>query len=198
VPFNNLNSFFHNVLGVVNFTTRRKKFKLGTGQFDYILDLPINEDRTLKYRFDYLEKKPLRKLEVAKFSLGFPINNPALNIKQNELFSKEEKEQYEKQFKDEYATVLLMELIDVNDSYNHKEIKKRTKLLAGESGDKYLYAYTFKPSYTEDQMANVKERGKKYKVKIEGLNERDEVVQIKTLHHDLKKKEVVFQIVLLK
>ena len=41
-----------------------------------------------------------------------------------------------------------MELEDVNDSYSHKEIKRRTKLDASknEKGEKYLFAYTFKPT----------------------------------------------------
>jgi hypothetical protein len=77
VNFNNLNSFFHHQMGVITFMTRgRGKFKEGSGQFVYIHDLKENLDRTIKFKFDYLEKKPLRKLRVSKFSIGLAIKEP--------------------------------------------------------------------------------------------------------------------------
>jgi hypothetical protein len=91
-------------------------------------------------------------LDVAKFSIGFAVNDPhrgKKEVKKNELGYeiKETKEEAEGILA-ENETVLIMELEDVNDSYSHKEIKRRTKLDASknEKPEKYLFAYTFKPT----------------------------------------------------
>ena len=76
LQFTNLNTFFHHTLGVITFSTRSNKFKHGTGQFNYIFDLKENQDRTVKFRFDYLEKNPCRKFTVAKHSIGMSMCNP--------------------------------------------------------------------------------------------------------------------------
>jgi len=110
-------------MGVVTFCTRQHKFKHGTGQFNYIFDLKENRDRTVKFKFDYLEKHPLRKHKVSKFSLGLPLRNPYApspsNAKPNEDF-------YDS-FDKENNAVLVMELHDYNDDFTHQEIKARTQ-----------------------------------------------------------------------
>lgn len=58
--FSNLNTFFHNTMGVITFTTRNLKFKHGTGEFEYILELKEKINRTLKFKYEYLQRKPLR------------------------------------------------------------------------------------------------------------------------------------------
>jgi hypothetical protein len=91
-------------------------------------------------------------LDVAKFSIGFAVNNPhrgKKELKKNELgYEIKETEDEAEEIIAENETVLIMELEDVNDSYSHKEIKRRTKLDASknEKGEKYLFAYTFKPT----------------------------------------------------
>jgi hypothetical protein len=89
--------------------------------------------------------------------------------------------------------VLIMELIDVNDHLNHKKIKKRTKLKTGETGEKFLFAYTLRRKDTAESAAERRFFAyKELKVKIEGLNETDEVIEIKRLHHDALKKQMFF------
>ena len=92
LQFNNLNTFFHHTLGVITFSTRSNKFKHGTGQFNYIYDLKENQDRTVKFRFDFLEKNPLRKLTISKNALGFSLRDPYATSKDNIEWQKKENE----------------------------------------------------------------------------------------------------------
>lgn len=57
----------------MKFCAREKKFKPGTGHFDFIYDLEEKKDQTMMARFNYLEKLPLRKIEVSKYSMGISV-----------------------------------------------------------------------------------------------------------------------------
>lgn len=91
-------------------------------------------------------------MDVTKFSIGFAVNDPhrgKKKLEKNELgYEIKETKDEPKEILAENETVLIMELEDVNDSYSHKEIKRRTKLDTNkkEKGEKYLFAYTFKPT----------------------------------------------------
>ena len=76
VKFENLNRFFFSEPGTIKFCARDDKmFKPGSGQFDYIYDVKEKNDQTVKSKFSYLEKLPLRKFNTFKHVLGCPIND---------------------------------------------------------------------------------------------------------------------------
>lgn len=76
--FNNLNSFFHHTMGVVKPCAVGNTYKNGTGHFQYILDR-VDPTHTVKFRFDYLQTKPLRKFHCNRHSLGLPIKSCYVN-----------------------------------------------------------------------------------------------------------------------
>lgn len=84
----------------MKFCAREKKFKPGTGHFDFIYDLEEKKDQTMMARFNYLEKLPLRKIEVSKYSMGISVE-------------------------DRNEKILLVEVVDANDKLNREEIEKR-------------------------------------------------------------------------
>jgi len=61
IKFENFNHFFKNKPDTIRFCARDKKFKPGSGQFDFIFDLEEKTNQTMKAKFNYLEKLPLRK-----------------------------------------------------------------------------------------------------------------------------------------
>ena len=61
IKFENFNHFFKNEPDIIKFCARDKKFKPGSGQFDFIFDLEEKNDQTMKAKFNYLENLPLRK-----------------------------------------------------------------------------------------------------------------------------------------
>jgi len=90
VRFENLNRYFKSNKDVLQFCARDKTFKPGSGHFDFIFDLKEKKDQTMKPKFDYLEKHPLRKFITAKHSLGVPYEKPI--IEQVYEYEFEEKE----------------------------------------------------------------------------------------------------------
>lgn len=93
-----------------------------------------------------------------------------------------------------------MELVDYNDNSIYKEIKKRTKRIEVKNRDKVLIAYTFYRNDMGDRVNQYREAAKNggslARFVIPGLDERDEVMCLKKLHHDTKNKIFYFQIVL--
>jgi len=67
-------------------------------------------------RFNYLEKLPLRKIEVSKYSMGISVKN------------REEK-------------IMIVEVVDANGKLNREEIEKRSFLKSDEDKKKYIKAY---------------------------------------------------------
>jgi hypothetical protein len=65
IKFENLNRFFYNDPDCLVFCARdRKTFKPGSGEFDIILDVEEKINQTVKAKFHYLEKLPLRKFKT--------------------------------------------------------------------------------------------------------------------------------------
>lgn len=73
IKFENFNHFFKNDPDIIRFCARDKKFKPGSGQFDMIFDLEEKTDQTMKVKFNYLEKQPLRKYSTAKNCIGCAV-----------------------------------------------------------------------------------------------------------------------------
>lgn len=71
-------------------------------------------------RFNYLEKLPLRKIEVSKYSMGISVKN------------REEK-------------IMIVEVVDANGKLNREEIEKRSFLKSDEDKKKYIKAYYVSP-----------------------------------------------------
>lgn len=71
-------------------------------------------------RFNYLEKLPLRKIEVSKYSMGISVKN------------REEK-------------IMIVEVVDANGKLNREEIEKRSFLKSDEDKNKYIKAYYVRP-----------------------------------------------------
>ena len=103
VRFENLNRYFKSNKDVLQFCARDKTFKPGSGHFDFIFDLKEKKDQTMKAKFDYLEKHPLRKFEAAKHSFGVPYEVPVyedvdvfeeLEVDENYELNKEKKEEF--------------------------------------------------------------------------------------------------------
>jgi hypothetical protein len=74
IKFENLNFFYNDPECLVFCARDRKMFKPGSGQFDIILDVEEKINQTVKAKFHYLEKLPLRKFKTQKMCLGCPIN----------------------------------------------------------------------------------------------------------------------------
>jgi hypothetical protein len=120
IKFNNYNHYFKSYKDYLKFCAREKKFKPGTGYFDFIYDLEEKKDQTMMARFNYLEKLPLRKIEVSKYSMGISVKN------------REEK-------------IMIVEVVDANGKLNREEIEKRSFLKSDEDKNKYIKAYYVSP-----------------------------------------------------
>lgn len=166
IKFENVNTFFTSDRDVAEYCARNKTFKPGSGHFDFIFDLAEKKDQTMKAKFEYLEKDPIQKVRVGKFSLGVPITENS----------------------DE---VLMIELVDrLNEGCNRQEIETRLpidpKHLKDENeyneevGAKYIRAYKLNPTDPFPEK-NIRAQDMAQKHKITDLTERDEVVHIKML-----------------
>ena len=148
IKFENFNHFFKNDPEILRFCARDKKFKPGSGQFDFIFDLEEKENQTMRAKFNYLEKMPLRKFKTAKNCIGCAIG-------------------------EEEQSVLIVELQDVNDFLSHDEIVKRVSINPTQT-QKTLLAYVLKARADPVEILNTKAAAKQ--VPIPGLTETDEVV----------------------
>lgn len=157
-------------------------FKPGSGQFDIILDVKEKTDQTVKAKFHYLEKLPLRKFKTQKMCLGCAIN------------------EQEKQ-------VLVVELKDVNNRLCHEEIVARTHLKskrksngemvgADELKKKKLFAYVIDPNAKDEEIKKIRNDAKKKAEVIPDMDETDEVIRLQKLYVDQVRKEMFFQVVL--
>lgn len=70
VKFENFHYFFKNDKSVISFCARDNKFKPGSGYFDLILDLPQKRDHTIKAKFDFLKRQPVKCIMTAKHVFG--------------------------------------------------------------------------------------------------------------------------------
>ena len=104
IHFENLHSLFKSRPGIVTFCVQQEAFKPGTGHFQYIYDLKKKRNQTIKWKFDYLNKRPIRHFLTTKFSIGCAIDEDSKNT-------------------------LLIELHDPNDLLTSEEIKKKSKKL---------------------------------------------------------------------
>ena len=75
IRFENHHKFFPNLPRVVTFCAYKNQFKLGSGHFDIIYDLPRKTNQTIKPKFDYLESLPVRVMKTSQFSLGFKFHS---------------------------------------------------------------------------------------------------------------------------
>ena len=94
------------------------------------------------------------------------------------------------------TAVLAMELIDMNDKFNSSEIKQRnkagTKVKDNEDPNKYLFAYTYYRNDIAEDIEKYRKNAMLKKIKLPGLNFRDDVLEIKKLYHDIEKKKLYF------
>lgn len=73
-------------------------------------------------RFNYLEKLPLRKMQTSKYSIGVPVD-------------------------DRSEKVLIVEVVDENDSLNSDQIRERKHLSKTTDKNKYIRAYYLDPNH---------------------------------------------------
>jgi hypothetical protein len=125
----------------------------------------------MKAKFEYLQKMPLKKLKVGKFSLAVPLADGS-------------------------DDVLIIEILDNNDHKNQEEIENQ--LLIEQQDDRYKKARAFvvNPKDEDPTQNECSQReAKKFKIEIENdnpdnpavnwfLNERDEIVHIKKFYYN--------------
>ena len=75
ILFENLHRFFMNIPKIVTFCAMNKQFKPGSGQFNLIFDLKEKNNKTIKDKFDYLAKVPVRYLNTSQHALGFVVDS---------------------------------------------------------------------------------------------------------------------------
>ena len=75
ILFENLHRFFMNIPKIVTFCAMNKQFKPGSGQFNLIFDLKEKNNKTIKDKFDYLAKVPVRYLKTSQHALGFLVDS---------------------------------------------------------------------------------------------------------------------------
>jgi hypothetical protein len=146
-------------------------FKPGSGQFDIIYDVDEKNNQTMKSRFHYLEKLPLRKFKTNKHVLGCSIT-------------------------EQENCAIIVELEDINNNLCREEIEARTEPVVGEYRNKYVFAYLIDPNQTLERHELSREDARKRKIRIPDMDERDEVVRIEKLFVDLGRREMFFQVVL--
>ena len=198
IRFENLNHFFKNDFRALQFLARDKMFKPGSGHFDFIFDLPQNQkkDQTMKAKFNYLEKLPQRKFELGKHSIGCPT---WIIEQKNENTGLQDKNQNvaKTMIEKETRKVVIVELVDINDKLCHDEIESRFELKDEKDKEKKIFSYIIDPDQSVEEQEKVRKEAKEKNAKVvPGLTERDEVVCIKTLLTDEKKKELLFTITL--
>jgi hypothetical protein len=71
----NLHRFFVNMPKIVTFCAMNKQFKPGSGQFNLIFDIKEKTNKTIKDKFDYLAKLPIRYLKTSQHALGFVVDS---------------------------------------------------------------------------------------------------------------------------
>jgi hypothetical protein len=198
IRFENLNHFFKSDRRALQFLARDKMFKPGSGHFDFIFDLPQNQkkDQTMKAKFNYLEKLPQRKFELGKHSIGCPT---WIIEQKNENTGLQDKNQNvaKTMIEKETRKVVIVELVDINDKLCHDEIESRFELEDEKDKEKKIFSYIIDPDQSVEEQEKVRKEAKEKNAKVvPGLTERDEVVCIKTLLTDEKKKELLFTITL--
>ncbi len=144
----------------------KKHFKPGSGQFDIIYDVDEKVNQTVKAKFNYLEKQPLRKFATCQHSLGCAINQ-------------------------EGKEILIIELDDINKDLCHDEIKSRTHVDPRDSKKK-LFAYCVDPDKPYSDIESIREKAKSRAVEIKHMDETDEVIELKKLYVDNVRKEMFF------
>lgn len=170
IKFQNLNRFFYNDPSTYMFCARdRKQFKPGSGQFDIIYDVDEKINQTVKAKFNYLEKQPLRKFLTCQHVLGCAVNDQA-------------------------SEVLIVELDDINKDLCLDEIKARTHV-DPEQEKKKLFAYVIDPAWSQEEVEKIRDKARKRAVDIKYLVAKDFVVELKKLYVDSIRKEMFFQVV---
>jgi len=97
----------------------------------------------------------------------------------------------------ETRKVVIVELVDINDKLCHDEIESRFELEDEKDKEKKIFSYIIDPDQSVEEQEKVRKEAKEKNAKVvPGLTERDEVVCIKTLLTDEKKKELLFTITL--
>lgn len=171
IKFQNLNRFFFNDESTYEFCARDKKqFKPGSGQFDIIYDVEEKINQTVKAKFNYLEKHPLRKFLTCQHVLGCAIN-------------------------EQDPQVLIVELDDINKDLCLDEIKARTHVDPDKTKKK-IYAYCIDPTQPNAEIEKVRQTARNRAVEIKYMDEKDYVVELKKLYVDTVRKELFFQVVL--
>jgi hypothetical protein len=133
IKFENLNRFFTTDEEVVRFCARDgKMFKPGSGQFDIIYDVTEKNNQTMKSKFNYLEKLPLRKFKTYKHVLGCSIN-------------------------EQENCALIVELKDANNDLCQEEIEERGEIVVEKGQDakirkKFVFAYLVDPNASGDRL----------------------------------------------
>lgn len=148
----------------------KKQFKPGSGQFDIIYDVEEKVNQTVKAKFNYLEKHPLRKFATCQHVLGCAINE-------------QERE------------VIIVELDDINKDLCHDEIVARTHVDPNDTKKK-IFAYCIDPNKSQNEIEEIRQTARQRAVEIKYLNETDEVIELKKLYVDNVRKEMFFQVIL--
>lgn len=88
---------------------------------------------------------------------------------------------------------MIVELKDLNDMLTHEEIVKRPPVENEEDKKKIIRAYVIDPDNPDD-IEIKRAEAKPHEVPL--LDDRDEVIYLKKLHHNREKQEVLFAIML--
>ena len=88
---------------------------------------------------------------------------------------------------------MIVELEDINDMLTHEEIAKRPPVEKEEDKKKFIRAYVIDPDNADDIETK---RAEAVRHEVPFLDDRDEVIYLKKLHHNREKQEVLFAIML--